>query len=115
MGVNRAGFVIHSALHMAKPDVNCVIHTHTWAGMAVSTMECGLLPNTQTSMRFARISYHDFDGVVIPGGYAPDMMRRYPAMLKLVKDCADLKGVKQVLLSYSHDEGYAVAQAVLVG
>jgi len=63
-GVNRAGFVIHSAIHMAKPDVNCVIHTHTWAGMAVSTMKCGLLPNTQTSMRFARISYHDYDGVV---------------------------------------------------
>jgi ribulose-5-phosphate 4-epimerase/fuculose-1-phosphate aldolase len=50
---------------MAKPEVNCIIHTHTWAGMAVSTMECGLLPNTQTSMRFAKISYHDFDGVVI--------------------------------------------------
>ena len=64
-GVNRAGFVIHSAIHMAKPDVACVIHTHTWAGMAVSTMECGLLPNTQTSMRFAKISYHDYDGVVI--------------------------------------------------
>ena len=64
-GVNRAGFVIHSAIHMAKPEVACVIHTHTWAGMAVSTMECGLLPNTQTSMRFAKISYHDFDGVVI--------------------------------------------------
>ena len=64
-GVNRAGFVIHSAIHMAKPDVNCVIHTHTWAGMAVSTMECGLLPNTQTSMRFARISHHDYEGVVI--------------------------------------------------
>ncbi|WP_421994710.1 class II aldolase/adducin family protein [Reyranella sp.] len=64
-GVNRAGFVIHSAIHMAKPDVNCVIHTHTWAGMAVSTMACGLLPNTQTSMRFAKIAYHDFDGVVL--------------------------------------------------
>jgi len=64
-GVNRAGFVIHSAIHMAKPEVACVIHTHTWAGMAVSTMECGLLPNTQTSMRFAKISYHDFGGVVI--------------------------------------------------
>lgn len=64
-GVNRAGFVIHSAIHMAKPEVACVMHTHTWAGMAVSTMECGLLPNTQTSMRFARISYHDYDGVVI--------------------------------------------------
>jgi ribulose-5-phosphate 4-epimerase/fuculose-1-phosphate aldolase len=64
-GVNRAGFVIHSAIHMAKPDVNCVVHTHTWAGMAVSTMACGLLPNTQTAMRFARIGYHDYDGVVI--------------------------------------------------
>ena len=64
-GVNRAGFVIHSAIHMAKPEINCVLHTHTWAGMAVSTMECGLLPNTQTSMRFAKISYHDFEGVVL--------------------------------------------------
>jgi ribulose-5-phosphate 4-epimerase/fuculose-1-phosphate aldolase len=64
-GVNRAGFVIHSAIHMGKPDIQCVMHTHTWAGMAVSTMECGLLPNTQTSMRFAKISYHDYDGVVI--------------------------------------------------
>jgi ribulose-5-phosphate 4-epimerase/fuculose-1-phosphate aldolase len=62
-GVNRAGFVIHSAIHMAKPEIACVIHTHTWAGMAVSTMECGLLANTQTAMRFAHISYHDYDGV----------------------------------------------------
>ena len=64
-GVNRAGFVIHSAVHMAKPEVACVIHTHTWAGMAVSMLECGLLPLTQTSMRFARISYHDYQGVAI--------------------------------------------------
>ena len=64
-GVNRAGFVIHSAIHMAKPNVNCIIHTHTYSGMAVSTLECGLLPNTQTAMRFAKISYHDYEGVVI--------------------------------------------------
>ena len=64
-GVNRAGFVIHSAIHMAKPEVNCIIHTHTYAGMALSTLECGLLPNTQTSMRFAKISYHDYTGVVL--------------------------------------------------
>jgi len=50
---------------MAKPEVNCIIHTHTYAGMAVSTLECGLLPNTQTSMRFAKISYHDYTGVVL--------------------------------------------------
>ncbi|MEN0076742.1 MAG: class II aldolase/adducin family protein, partial [Paracraurococcus sp.] len=64
-GVNRAGFVIHSAIHRARHDLACVAHTHTWAGMAVSTLECGLLPNTQTSMRFAHVSYHDFNGVVL--------------------------------------------------
>jgi len=64
-GVNRAGFVIHSAIHKAKHEIACVAHTHTWAGMAVSTLECGLLANTQTSMRFAHISYHDFSGVVL--------------------------------------------------
>jgi ribulose-5-phosphate 4-epimerase/fuculose-1-phosphate aldolase len=62
--INAYG-LLYDEIHMAKPEVNCVIHTHTWAGMAVSTMECGLLPNTQTSMRFAHISYHDFEGVVI--------------------------------------------------
>ncbi|WP_213030378.1 class II aldolase/adducin family protein, partial [Acinetobacter baumannii] len=50
--VNVAGFVIHSAIHMAKHDMDCVAHTHTPAGMAVSAMECGLLPLAQTSMRF---------------------------------------------------------------
>lgn len=64
-GVNRAGFVIHSAVHKAKHEIACVAHTHTWAGMAVSTLECGLLPNTQTSMRFAKIATHDFKGVVL--------------------------------------------------
>src|SRR5258708_27649657 len=63
-GVNRAGFVIHSAIHMARPEVACVIHTHTSAGMAVSTMACGLLPNTQTAMRFAHIGYHHYGGGV---------------------------------------------------
>src|SRR6185369_16517178 len=60
--VNTAGFVIHSAVHMARHDVDCVAHTHTPAGMAVSAMECGLLPLAQTSMRFLHIAYHDFEG-----------------------------------------------------
>lgn len=64
-GVNRAGFVIHSAVHAARPEVDCVIHTHTWAGMAVSSLECGLLPLNQTSMRFLKIGYHDYQGVVL--------------------------------------------------
>src|ERR1700757_2300535 len=61
--VNVAGFVIPSAIHMARHDVDCVAHTHTPAGMAVSAMECGLLPLTQTSMRFVPIGYHDFEGI----------------------------------------------------
>lgn len=64
-GTNRAGYVIHSAVHAARPDVACVIHTHTVAGMAVSAMQCGLLPLVQTSMRFAKVGYHDYEGVVL--------------------------------------------------
>ena len=65
LGINKAGFVIHGAIHRARHDVDCVIHTHTVAGMAVSAMKCGLLPLAQTSMRFAKIGYHDYEGVAI--------------------------------------------------
>ena len=64
-GVNRAGFVIHSAIHAARPDVACVLHTHTNAGMAVSVLKCGLLPLTQTALRWSKVAYHDFEGVVV--------------------------------------------------
>ena len=64
-GVNKAGFVIHSAIHEARPEVDCVIHTHTWAGMALSSLECGLLPINQTSMRFMKVGYHAYEGVVL--------------------------------------------------
>jgi ribulose-5-phosphate 4-epimerase/fuculose-1-phosphate aldolase len=64
-GINRAGYVIHGAIHKARHDVACVIHTHTWAGMALSALECGVLPITQTSMRFLKIGYHDYRGVVL--------------------------------------------------
>src|SRR5262245_13830782 len=67
-GVNLAGYVIHSAIHAARPDAACVLHTHTNAGMAVSTLKCGLLPLTQTAMRWPRIAYHDFEGVVVDLG-----------------------------------------------
>ncbi|WP_137926883.1 class II aldolase/adducin family protein [Cupriavidus sp. 2SB] len=64
-GINKAGYVIHSAVHHARPEVACVIHTHSWASMAVSSLACGLLPITQTSMRFLKIGYHDYQGVVL--------------------------------------------------
>jgi ribulose-5-phosphate 4-epimerase/fuculose-1-phosphate aldolase len=62
-GINAAGYVIHSAIHKARPDIDAVIHTHSQAGMAVSAMRCGLLPITQNSMRFdGHIGYHDYEG-----------------------------------------------------
>ncbi|MDB5732265.1 MAG: putative aldolase, class 2 [Variovorax sp.] len=64
-GINKAGYVIHSAVHAARPEVACVIHTHSWASMAVSSLQCGLLPLTQTAMRFLKIGYHDYQGVVL--------------------------------------------------
>lgn len=64
-GINEAGYVIHSAVHGARHDVGCVIHTHSRAGMAVSAMKDGLLPLTQTSMRFKNITYHDYESVAI--------------------------------------------------
>jgi ribulose-5-phosphate 4-epimerase/fuculose-1-phosphate aldolase len=64
-GINRAGYVIHSAVHEARPELRCVIHIHTWPTMAVSALECGLLPITQTAMRFLKIGYHDYEGVVL--------------------------------------------------
>jgi ribulose-5-phosphate 4-epimerase/fuculose-1-phosphate aldolase len=64
--MNKAGFVIHSAVHMARPDVGCVLHTHTRAGMAVSAMECGLLPLNQHALRFYNaIGMHEYEGVAV--------------------------------------------------
>jgi ribulose-5-phosphate 4-epimerase/fuculose-1-phosphate aldolase len=64
--VNAAGFVIHSAVHMAREDANCVMHTHTQAGQAFSALECGLLPISQKSMVFyKRLAYHDYEGVAL--------------------------------------------------
>jgi ribulose-5-phosphate 4-epimerase/fuculose-1-phosphate aldolase len=61
--INPAGFVIHSAVHMARPDVRCVMHTHTVAGMAVAALETGLLPISMYALGYYdRVAYHDFEG-----------------------------------------------------
>jgi len=74
-GVNQAGYVIHSAVHGARHDVQCVIHTHTRAGMAVSALKCGLLPMTQTAMRFRSVAYHDYESVAIDLGERERLLR----------------------------------------
>ena len=63
-GINHAGYIIHSAVLGGRPDVNCVIHTHTRAGVALSALDCGLLSISQHAMEFHnRIAYHDYEGI----------------------------------------------------
>ncbi len=65
-GVNQGGFVIHGAIHAARPDVNSILHTHTRAGVAVSAQEDGLLPISQHAAQLVgQISYHDFEGIAV--------------------------------------------------
>lgn len=64
--INTAGVVIHTAVHAARPEVACVIHTHTAAGVAVSCLEEGLLPLNQTALLFhGDVGYHDFEGIAL--------------------------------------------------
>jgi len=62
--VNEAGFTIHSAIHSAREDAGCVVHLHTVAGVAVSSLACGLVPANQWSFQFFnRVAYHDYEGI----------------------------------------------------
>ncbi|WOI47043.1 class II aldolase/adducin family protein [Acidovorax sp. BLS4] len=64
--VNPAGFVIHSAVHAARDDIQCVLHTHTRAGIAVSAQKDGVLPiSQQSTFVLASLAYHDYEGVAI--------------------------------------------------
>ncbi|MDR5857069.1 class II aldolase/adducin family protein [Caballeronia sp. LZ062] len=64
--VNPAGFTIHSAIHMARPDVVCVVHTHTPAGAAVSAQKQGLLPISQHALKYyGQLAYHDYEGIAL--------------------------------------------------
>ncbi len=98
--IHRAGFVIHSAIHAARPDAGCVIHSHTRAGMAVSMMKCGLLPLSQHAMLFhEKVAYHASEG------FALDLDER----TRLVGDMGD----KPVMILRNHGTlvaGETVAQ-----
>lgn len=64
--INPAGFVIHSCVHRARPDLTCVIHTHTTAGVGVSAQADGLLPISQTALLYKDlIGYHDYEGLAL--------------------------------------------------
>lgn len=86
---NPAGFVIHGAIHMAVPDANCIIHTHSRFGTAVATQKNGLLPSTQKALTLMGwIGYHDFEGAALDLGERP----------RIVNDLAD----KKILILRNH-------------
>ena len=99
--VNPAGFTIHSAVHMARPDATCVIHLHTICGTAVSCLAEGLLPINQTAMLLnGRLAYHDFEGIALDHDERP----------RLIADLGD----KAALILRSHGTltvGASVGQA----
>lgn len=73
--VNPAGFVIHSAVHAARPEVQCVLHTHTRAGVAVSAQRAGVLPiSQQSTFVLGSIAYHDYEGVAFRDDEKPRLV-----------------------------------------
>jgi len=98
--VNPAGFVIHSAVHEARPDALCVLHTHTRAGVAVSAQAGGVLPiSQQSTFVLASLAYHDYEGVAFRDdekprlqadlGQANFLMLRNHGLLVVGKSIAD--------------------------
>jgi len=98
--VNPAGFVIHSAVHEARHDAGCVLHTHTRAGVAVSAQKAGVLPiSQQSTFVLSSLAYHDYEGVAFRDeekprlqadlGTANFLMLRNHGLLTVGKTIAD--------------------------
>ena len=103
--VNPAGFTIHSAIHSARHDAACVLHTHTVAGVAVSSLAGGLRPCNQWALQFYnRVVYHDFEGIALDAG-------------EKVRLVADLGPTAQVLILRNHGLvtlGRTIPEAVIL-
>jgi len=75
-GINPAGFVTHSAVHAAREDAHCVMHTHTTAGLAIACSKGGLeFTNFYSAQLYGQIAYHDFEGVTVDPDEKPRMVR----------------------------------------
>lgn len=102
--INPAGFVIHSCIHVARPDVDCVIHLHTRDGDAVATQKCGLLPITQHALViYDEVTYHDFEGPALD----------FDEQKRLVADLGD----KRIMILRNHGTltaGRSVAEAFVL-
>ena len=103
--VNPAGFTIHGAVHSARHDAMCVLHTHTVAGVAVSSLAGGLQPCNQWALQFhQRVTYHDFEGIALDSGECARLV-------------ADLGPTSQALILRNHGLvtlGRSVAEAFIL-
>ncbi len=83
--VNPAGFVIHSAVHAAREDITCVLHTHTAAGIAVSIQKDGLLPiSQQATVALASLGYHNYEGIALRDDEKPRLQADLGGNLALI-------------------------------
>jgi ribulose-5-phosphate 4-epimerase/fuculose-1-phosphate aldolase len=98
--INPAGFTIHSAIHAAREDAMCVMHTHSINGVAVSAQKGGLLPLSQTALIvMASLGYHDYEGIALYEEEKPrlcadlgekmNLMLRNHGLLTIGRNCAD--------------------------
>ena len=64
-GVNKAGFTLHSTIHDSRKDINAILHVHTAKAAGISALKCGLLPISQEALLCGRVSYHDYEGILV--------------------------------------------------
>ena len=88
MGLNKAGLIIHSCIHRARPDVRCVNHNHNWAVAGLSATKSGVIELAQTTHVTGEIAYHDYEGIVIS----------HDEQERLVRDLGD----KDVMILRNH-------------
>lgn len=83
-GINKSGFVLHSAIHQSRKDAKCVIHIHDPATVAVASMKQGLLPLSMSSALLGPVSYHDFEGVSVDLGERERIQKDFPPESKVL-------------------------------
>jgi ribulose-5-phosphate 4-epimerase/fuculose-1-phosphate aldolase len=121
-GVNRAGFVIHSAVHAARPEIGCVMHLHTETNMAISMLPGGFRPVSQHAMRFyRRLGYHDYEGLALDADEKVRLVRDLgPHKAMILRNhgfltCGESVAEAHSLMYYLEKAGAAQLRAMAAG
>ncbi len=109
--VNPAGIVIHTAIHAARPDVHCVAHTHTNAGMAVACTQEGLrTDNFYSALLHNQIAYHDFEGITVNADEKPRLIANLGhKSLMILRNHGLLAGGRTIPRSLSKSLGHGTS------